>query len=152
MDLETDFRKLLELFNANGVEYLIVGAYALAHHGVPRYTGDLDLLVRPTAANATRVMQSLDQFGFGDVGLDAGDFTRPETVIQLGVPPVRIDLITSISGVPWEDAWSGRDPGAYADVEVNFLGRSQIVRNKRATRRARDVADLEALGEPDDPV
>ncbi len=147
MDLETDFKELLELFNAHGVEYLVVGAYALAHHGVPRYTGDLDILVQPSSDNADRVMESLKTFGFGEIGLTHEDFEKADTVIQLGVPPVRIDIITSISGVSWNEANEGRVEGRYGAVPVGFLGREQLIANKRASGRKKDLADLEALGE-----
>lgn len=147
MDLETDFKELLALFNANRVEYLVVGAYALAYHGVPRYTGDLDILVRPSSANAARVMESLKIFGFGETGLTDEDFEKPDTVVQLGVPPVRIDIITSISGVSWAEAHGERVKGHYGDVPVAFLGRQQLIANKRASGRKKDLADLEALGE-----
>jgi len=150
MDLQPDFRDLLASFNASGVEYLVVGGYALAFHGAPRYTGDLDLLVRPTPANARRVLDALAAFGFGGLGLTAADFTAPDNVIQLGVPPVRVDLLTSLTGVTWEEAWQGRQPGAYGDVAVSFIGRSAFVANKRATGRLRDLADIEDLGESTD--
>ena len=147
MDLETDFKELLELFNARSVEYLIVGAYALAQHGIPRYTGDLDILVRPSADNAVRVMEALKAFGFGEIGLARQDFEKAGNVIQLGVPPVRIDIVTSISGVSWEEADGERIEGRYGDIAVGFLGREQIIANKRASGRKKDLADLEALGE-----
>ena len=147
MDLETDFKELLELFNANGVEYLIVGAYALAHHGTPRYTADLDILVGPSAENADRIMEYLRKFGFGQMGLNPTDFQKPDQVVQLGMPPVRIDLITSISGVSWSVANAGRVEGFYGAVPVRVLGREQLVANKRASGRKKDLADLEALGE-----
>ena len=147
MDLESDSKELLELFNARSVEYLIVGAYALAQHGIPRYTGDLDILVRPSADNAVRVMEALKAFGFGEIGLARQDFEKAGNVIQLGVPPVRIDIVTSISGVSWEEADGERIEGRYGDIAVGFLGREQIIANKRASGRKKDLADLEALGE-----
>lgn len=147
MDLETDFKELLELFNARSVEYLIVGAYALAQHGIPRYTGDLDILVRPDADNAVRVMEALKAFGFGEIGLERQDFEKVGNVIQLGAPPVRIDILTSISGVSWDQADGERIEGRYGDIAVGFLGREQIIANKRASGRKKDLADLEALGE-----
>ncbi len=147
MDLESDFKELLELFNARSVEFLIVGAYALAQHGIPRYTGDLDILVRPSADNAVRVMEALKAFGFGEIGLARQDFEKAGNVIQLGVPPVRIDIVTSISGVSWEEADGERIEGRYGDIAVGFLGREQIIANKRASGRKKDLADLEALGE-----
>ena len=98
MEIQQDFRDLLELFNSNKVDYIIVGGYALAFHGAPRYTGDIDIYVKPDVRNAEQIMSALDDFGFGSVGLDAVDFVKPGQIIQLGVPPVRIDIITSIGG------------------------------------------------------
>jgi hypothetical protein len=147
METQPDFRELLALFNAHHVEYLIVGGYALAFHGAPRFTGDLDILVSPEAANAQRILTALEAFGFASVGLTPSDFERPDQVVQLGVPPVRIDLITSITGVSWNEAWAGRVTGRYGDIPVFYIGRAQFVANKRATGRTKDVADLEVLGE-----
>ena len=106
MEIQQDFRDLLELFNSNKVEYIIVGGYALAFHGAPRYTGDIDIYVKPEAGNAEQIMSALEEFGFGSVGLSAADFEKPGLVIQLWVPPVRIDIITSIGGVSWEEAFA----------------------------------------------
>ena len=147
METHPDFSELLVLFNAHHVEYLIVGGYALAFHGVPRFTGDLDIFVNSEAANAQRILTALAAFGFASVGLTPSDFERPDQVVQLGVPPVRIDLITSITGVSWDEAWAGRVTGRYGDIPVFYIGRAQFVANKRATGRAKDVADLEVLGE-----
>jgi len=147
MEIQEDFKELLELLNAHKVEYLIVGGYALAFHGAPRYTGDIDIFVKPDERNAQRVLAALDEFGFGSVGLQADDFVQPEKVIQLGLPPVRVDLVTSISGVSWEDAFSGRAEGKYSNLKVFYIGREQFILNKRAIGRKKDLADLEALGE-----
>jgi hypothetical protein len=147
METQPDFRELLALFNAHHVEYLIVGGYALAFHGAPRFTGDLDIFVKPEAANAQRILTALEAFGFAAVGLTPSDFECPDQVVQLGVPPVRIDLITSITGVSWDEAWAGRVSGRYGDIPVYYIGREQFVANKRATGRTKDVADLEGLGE-----
>ena len=145
MEIQPDFRELLVLFNEQNVEYLIVGGYALAFHGTPRYTGDLDILVRPDPANAQRILKALALFGFGLLSLAAADFENPERVIQLGELPVRIDLITSITGVSLEEAFSSRVPGNYDDIPVYFLEREPFIRNKRAIGRAKDLADIEAL-------
>ena len=147
LETQPDFSELLALFNAHHVEYLIVGGYALAFHGAPRFTGDLDIFVNPDAANAQRILTALEAFGFASVGLTPSDFERPDQVVQLGVPPVRIDLITSITGVSWDEAWAGRVTGRYGDMPVSYIGREQFVANKRATGRTKDVADLEVLGE-----
>jgi hypothetical protein len=146
MEVQQDFRDLLELFNKHKVDYLIVGAYALGFHGAPRYTGDLDVLVKPDPVNARRIMQALDEFGFGSVGLVAADFEEQGRVVQLGFPPVRVDIITSITGVTWEQARQGRVEGHFGDVVVHFLGRDEFVTNKRSLGRKKDLADLEAIG------
>jgi hypothetical protein len=147
MEVQQDFKELLESFNAHEVEYVIVGAYALAFHGVPRFTGDMDILVNRSQENVKRVLSALDDFGFGSLGLKAGDFRKPDSVIQLGVSPVRIDILTSITGVTWREAYRGRETCYYGDVPVGFLGREQYIANKRALGRKKDLADLEALGE-----
>ncbi|MCU0593547.1 MAG: nucleotidyltransferase family protein [Desulfobacterales bacterium] len=145
MEIQSDFRDLLELFNKNSVEYVIVGGYALAFHGAPRYTGDLDIFVSVRKDNAHRIMQALNEFGFGSVGLSPQDFNEPKNVIQLGYPPVRIDIVTSISGVSWEEAFQNRVSGRYGDIAVYYIGREQFIKNKRAVGRKKDLADLEAL-------
>ena len=147
MDLETDFKELLDLFNVHRAEDLVVGAYALAPHGFPPYTGDPDIRVRPTPDNPLRVMKSVEQFGFGETGLKHEDFMKVDAVVQLGAPPVRKDVIPSISGVSRDEADSGRVDGTYGEVPIHFLGRNQVIANKRASERIKDLADLEALGE-----
>ena len=147
MEIQPDFRDLLASFNAHKIDYIIVGAYALAFHGAPRYTGDIHIYVRPDPENAQRIMAALDEFGFGSVELSAADFEVPDKVIQLGVPPVRVDMVTSITGVSWNDAFSGRVEGKYGDVPVHYIGREHFIVNKRALGRKKDLADLEALGE-----
>lgn len=146
MELQKDFRELLELFNAHNVEYLIVGGYALAYYGAPRYTGDIDIFIKPDSNNASLVLKALNDFGFGSAGLKLDDFTNPDNIVQLGYPPVRIDIMTSISGVSWEDAYKSREAGKYGDLYVSFIGLDQYIQNKRATGRKKDLADLEALG------
>jgi hypothetical protein len=125
---------------------MIVGAYALAFHGAPRYTGDIDILVKPNSVNARRIIAVLDEFGFGSAGLRATDFETSDQVIQLGVPPVRVDMMTSITGVTWEEAFSGRVEGKYGDIPATYIGREQFISNKKALGRKKDLADLEALG------
>ena len=146
MEVQEDFKELLALLNEHEVEYVIVGAYALAFHGAPRFTGDLDILVHPSRENAQKIMSALRDFGFGSVGLSPEDFQKPDYVVQLGVAPVRVDFITSLTGVTWEEADAGKVNGTYGDVPVSFLGREQLVANKRALGRKRDLADLEAIG------
>ena len=147
MEIERDFKELLALLNSHQVEYLLVGAYALAFHGAPRFTGDLDVFVKPDAPNSERLIAALVDFGFGSLGLSPQDFQKPNQVIQLGVPPVRIDLITSITGVSWQEATAGGVAAELDGVPVRFIGRNELVINKRAAGRKKDIADLEALGE-----
>jgi hypothetical protein len=147
MEIQKDFKELLELFNAHKVEYIVVGGYALALHGAPRFTGDIDLLVKPDTENARRILAALDEFGFGSLNLCEPDFVRMENVVQLGVPPVRIDIMTSLTGVDWEKAQASKVAGDYGGTKVCFLGKKEFIANKKALGRKKDLADLEALGE-----
>jgi hypothetical protein len=147
MEVQQDFRELLALLNKHAIEYLIVGGYALAFHGAPRFTGDIDIFVRPHPQNAARLLEALKEFGFGSANLTEADFSTPNMVIQLGAPPVRVDLVTSLTGVSWEEAVAAKSPGTYGDVPVFFIGRKEFIANKRAMGRRKDLADIEALGE-----
>ena len=135
------------MLNEHRVKYLIVGGYALAFHGAPRYTGDLDILVKVDEENAKRVLAALVNFGFGQMGISIEDFEKPQMVIQLGVAPVGVDIITSLTAVDWEQAYAGRVPGVYGDVPADYIGREQFIANKKAVGRKKDLADIEALGE-----
>jgi hypothetical protein len=147
MEIEPDFKELLVLFNSHHVEFILVGAYALAFHGAPRFTGDMDVFVKPDAINSERVMAALTDFGFGSVGLSRNDFEKPDQVVQLGVPPVRIDLITGISGLSWNAVDADAVLADLEGVPVRFISRHHFVINKRASGRKKDLADIEALGE-----
>lgn len=150
MERHDDFKELFEWLNYHNVEYVVVGGYAVAFHGAPRFTGDMDIYIRADQSNAERIVRALDDFGFGSLNLTADDFVVPGDVIRLGVPPVRVDFITQIDGVDWAEVWAGRVSGDYAGVPVDFIGRAELVLNKRATKRLKDKADLEALGEEED--
>lgn len=143
--MNSDFRDLLSEFNARGVEYLVVGAYALAAHGHVRATGDLDIWVRPDAANAKRVMAALAAFGAPLHDLTEGDLSRTGVVFQIGVAPVRIDVLTGIDGVTFDDAWRERFTARYVDQTVPVLSVGLLIANKRAVGRAQDMADVEWL-------
>ena len=145
MPIPKDWREFIELLNSNGVEYIIVGAVALAYHGFPRYTGDLDILIRSSPQNAERVESALKAFGFESVGLSAADLSEDYQVVQLGVAPTRIDLLTSITGVPFNEAWDDRAEAELEGVRVNFAGRRTLVQNKSSVGRPQDKADVEAL-------
>lgn len=145
MNLPDDFKEFIGFLDARGVDYAVVGGYALAFHGHPRFTGDLDVLIRPTDANAQAVLQALRDFGFGELELSVRDFTAPNMVVQLGRPPLRIDLITSIDGVPTDQVLANRTLDATGAPAVYVISRDDLVANKRAANRPQDIADLEKL-------
>jgi len=145
MEVQPDFKEFLKLLNENKAEYLIVGSYALAFHGSPRYTGDMDIYVKPEPGNAGKIMAVLGKFGFSSVEISAMDFSGEDKIVQLGVPPVRIDLMTSLTGVSWEEAFSGSVSGFYDDIQVRFIGREELIKNKKAVGRKKDLADIESI-------
>jgi len=145
MGLSKDWREFLELLNSRGVDYIIVGAHSLALHGRPRYTGDLDILVRPTPENARMLVNILNEFGFAESGFREIDFLQAEQLIQLGRVPTRIDLLTSISGVSNDEAFATKVPAELDRIPVFVLGKDALARNKRAVGRPQDLADLDAL-------
>jgi len=146
--LSPDFKDLLSAFNAHGVEYLVVGAYALAAHGRVRATGDLDVWVRPEPGNARRVLRALAAFGAPLEGLEEKDLHSPGIVFQIGVAPLRIDILTGIDAVQFEEAWRDRFTTKFADQSVSVLSAAHLILNKRAVGRAQDLADLEWLERP----
>lgn len=141
-----DFRDLLYEFNAGGVDYLIVGAHALAAHGVVRATKDLDVWVRPSLENARLAYRALAAFGAPLHQLEQDDLASPDVVFQIGVAPVRIDILTSIDGVEFDDAWVDRIESRYGDQTVHILSKTHLIRNKTASGRLQDLADVEHLG------
>ena len=143
--MNPDFVDLLRAFDEAEVRFLVVGAYALAHHGRPRATGDLDVWVDATSENAPRVVQALTTFGAPLREVVQDDFARPGVVFQMGVPPGRIDILTELTGIRFEEAWATRERGAFGDLAVDFIGRDAFVRNKRETGRAKDLGDIEGL-------
>ncbi len=145
MDLAPDFDEFIGSLIANEVEFLIVGAYALAFHGAPRYTGDIDILIRPTLENAERTLRAISAFGFPIGTLTPGDLIDARRMLEMGVAPVQIHIMSSISGVGWEDAWTGRVLATFGHRDVPVIGRDAFLRNKRAAGRPRDLADIDAL-------
>jgi hypothetical protein len=143
--LNPDYAEILSALFAENAEFLVVGAFALAAHGAPRTTGDIDLWVNPDPANARRVWQALLKFGAPLSGFSPDDFSKPDVVFQMGVPPVRIDLLTSIDGVEWNEAWAGRLVKEVEGVRVPVLSSEHMIRNKRATGRPQDLVDADIL-------
>jgi hypothetical protein len=146
MKVHEDFKDFIEALNNNNVEYVIVGAFALAYHGHPRATGDIDIWLRPTPQNAGAVLKALNDFGFVKLDISEDDILSGK-IIQLGYPPVRIDLITLMEGVTHGEIWNGRVSGTFGDQQVFYIGRDEFIRNKKAIGRHKDLADLELLGE-----
>ena len=146
-EVNDDFLDVIHALVDAGAEFIVVGAHALAAHGLIRATGDLDLFVRPSKANAARVMSALRAFGapLDAHGVEASDFETSGNAYQLGLPPRRIDLLTSISGVSFDDAWASRQAVCFGIVEASVLGKDALLRNKRAAGRPRDLLDADEL-------
>ena len=145
--MNRDFAEMLSELSAAGAEFLVVGAHALAAHGTPRATGDLDLWVRPTRENGERVLVALRKFRAPLFDLTLDDLSQPGIVFQIGLPPARIDILTGISGVTFDEAWPRRVVATVAGQPLPFIGLADLIRNKRAAGRAKDLADVEALEE-----
>lgn len=143
--LNEDYRDILSAFAEEGVRYLLVGAFAMAAHDRPRTTGDIDLWVEPTPENSSRVFAALERFGAPTGEIAPEDLRVPDVVFQIGVAPRRIDILTSIDGVAFDEAWPERFPVDVAGLAIPVIGRAHLIRNKRATGRQKDLADAEAL-------
>ena len=140
-----DFREFIELLIKHKAEYLIVGGYAVGVHGHPRYTGDLDIWLNPIPENADLILKCVNEFGFSSFCLAQSDFTKPGNVIQLGYPPLRIDLLTEIDGVTFEECFVNRKVVIIEDLKVNFIGYNDLLKNKKKTGRPMDIDDIENL-------
>ena len=145
MIFEKDFVDFIELLNAHQVEYMIVGAHALAFHGQPRHTGDLDIWIKPSIENADKMVEVLKDFGFGSLRLAQKDFVKENHVTQLGHPPLRIDILNSISGVDFDDAYKGKIDAEVDELKISYINITDFIANKKASGRAKDLGDIEAL-------
>ncbi|MCC6465981.1 MAG: hypothetical protein IT463_11635 [Planctomycetes bacterium] len=145
MRIQNDFREFLRLLKAHNVEFVILGGYAVAFHGYVRNTQDLDILFHPNAHGVQGVLAALREFGFPAGSVTAEELAQPGNVIRMGIPPVRIELMNSVSGVTFDEVWSGRIAGDYGDIPVAYIGRTELLRNKRAAGRPKDLADVEEL-------
>jgi hypothetical protein len=144
-NLEDDLREFIELLNALKVRYIVVGGFAVAYHGYPRYTADIDLFLERSPENAQGIVNAIRQFGFGDLGLSSEDFLQEDQVIQLGLAPNRIDLLTFLSGVDFQEAWATREQGEIAGLSVPMISKELLIKNKAASGRSQDLADLDHL-------
>lgn len=145
MVLNKDFREFIQLLNDHDVLYLVVGGYAVAFHGHPRYTKDIDLWICLDKSNAEKILQVLKDFGFGSLDLKVHDFLDPEQVIQLGYPPNRIDILTDLKGINFKECYSSKVEVIIEDTTINFIDLENLKKNKKATGRHQDLADLENL-------
>jgi predicted nucleotidyltransferase len=143
--LNQDFKEFVQSLNDNGVRYLVVGGYAVAFHGHPRYTKDIDIWIANDPENAESIMKALEQFGFGELGLTKEDFLEPGQIIQLGYPPSRIDILSTVSGVDFAECYASRIKAEVNGIAVNFIDLDSLKRNKLASGRHQDLADIENL-------
>jgi hypothetical protein len=149
MIFEDDFVDFIELLNQHYVEYMVVGAHALAFHGRPRHTGDLDIWIKPSVENAEKMILVLRDFGFESLGLQKEDLLKDNYVTQLGYPPLRIDILNDISGVNFDKAYKGKVIGQYEDLSISFINITDFIANKIATGRSKDLGDIDALKKKD---
>lgn len=145
MRFEQDFKEFIRCLNANDVRYLIVGGFALSYHSQPRFTKDLDFFIDTSPENCRKLILTLTDFGFSELDLTADDFSVPDRIVQLGIAPVRIDLLTSIDGVCFCEAWEQKVEGRYDTEKAWFISREMLLKNKLASGRLRDLADAELL-------
>jgi hypothetical protein len=145
MNIQPDFEELLRLLEKHNVDYMIVGGYAVAFHGYPRFTKDIDIFFSADKENVERVKGALHEFGFDKQALVAEVFMDPKNVVTFGVTPVRVDFMGEIDGVPYAEAKKNRIRGRYGAVEVNFIGRLDLIKNKQSTNRTKDKGDAEEL-------
>ncbi|MEM8638918.1 MAG: hypothetical protein AAGG51_08915 [Cyanobacteria bacterium P01_G01_bin.54] len=145
--LNQDFKEFIQLLNDNDIRYLVIGGYAVAYHGHPRYTKDIDIWIGMSPDNAKRMIQALAEFGFGSLGLEVKDFTTPDRVVQLGYPPSRIDILTTPDGIDFETCYAQRVTVEVVGVTVNFIDLENLKKNKQASGRLQDLADLEVLSD-----
>lgn len=145
MEICQDFKEFIQLLNKHQVEYLIVGGYAVALYGYPRYTGDIDFWIKPNQLNAQKLVSSLIDFGFGSIDVDVNDFNKEDSVVQLGFPPNRIDIITSVSGLSFDECWNKKEIILSENDEINYISLHHLRINKETTGRDKDLLDLKNL-------
>jgi len=145
MRLEKDYEEFIELLNEHDVRYLVVGAYAVSYYARPRNTGDIDFFIDNSSQNISNLLQVLKKFGFGNLDLTPRDFKGNDNIIQLGYEPVRIDIMTGISGVSFKQAYNNKEQGKLGDQPVYFISLSDLIANKKASDRTQDKADAELL-------
>lgn len=147
IQLPPDFKEFLRLLTSEGVEYLVVGGHAVAFHGYPRATGDLDVWIAVGEENARRMAEALRRFGFADESVDPSNFLEPDKILRMGMPPLRIEILTGASGVDFRPCYDRRVTVRIDDVDVSMIGLDDLRANKRAAGRHKDLADLDELAD-----
>ena len=145
MRVEKDFKEFIGLLNKNKVHYLIIGGFAFSFHAEPRFTKDIDIFIEMSSENAKKMIKTLEDFGFKNTKLKTTDFLVADQIIQLGNSPLRIDIVTSIDGIDFSSAWGNRITGKYGDITANYISKPDLIKNKKASGRAQDIADIEKL-------
>ena len=143
--LSTDYKEFIKLLNEREVEYLVVGGYAVGFYGSPRYTGDIDFWIKPAKLNAEKIMEVLKEFGFGSIGITEADFLKESGIIQLGYPPLRINILTSIDGVDSDECYKKKCNNKFDGISIKFISKNDLIKNKQASNRLKDQLDLENL-------
>jgi len=145
MQLNSDFRDFIKLLNTHKIKYILIGAFVRAYYGRPRYTGDMDIFIEPSPDNAEKMMKVLSDFGFSNIGLVSDDFIIPDQTIQLGNEPRRIDILTGIAGVMFENAWANKEIAEIDNLTINIMHKDDFIKNKKALGRHKDLADIEEI-------
>jgi hypothetical protein len=145
MELNPDFKEFIQLLNSHQVRYLVVGGYAVGFHGYPRYTGDIDFWISVSGENSSKVLAVLRDFGFGSIDISESDFQKHDLILQLGYPPNRIDLLTSVTGLSFEACFNDRVEALLGGIQINFIDLQSLKINKSQTGRAKDLGDIENL-------
>jgi hypothetical protein len=145
MEISQDFKEFIQLLNKNNVKYLVVGGYAVAMHGFPRYTGDIDFWIEPEKENAEKLVKVLYEFGFGSLDISINDFTKQNSIVQLGFPPERIDIITSVDGLTFEECWKEKKEVVSDEILIDYISLNHLRINKAASARDKDLLDLKNL-------
>lgn len=145
MHIHNDFREFLRLLKDHDVDFVVLGGYAVAFHGYVRNTQDIDILFRNDEKGVRGVLAALQAFGFPEGTVDKATVAEPGNVLRMGIPPVRIELLNSVSGLTFDEVWAGRVEGTYGGVPVFFIGRDELIRNKRAAGRGKDLVDIEEI-------
>lgn len=145
MEIDNDFKEFIQLLNEFDVKYLVIGGYAVNYYGYPRYTKDIDFWIWLTEENIKKLLEVLEEFGFANINLSINDFMSPDSIIQLGYEPYRIDLLVDLDGLDFEKCYSQKNNIELDDINVNFLSLQDLINNKRKSGRLQDLADAEKL-------